>query len=492
MPKASLEHPRVATGIGGLDQILGGGLPAQRVYLIQGSPGSGKTTLALQFLLDGVSRGEPCLYVSLSETAEEVAGVARGHGWSLDGLTIFEAQPDVGEAENTLFEPSEVELGERMRGILSEVERLKPARVVLDSCSELRLLAQSALRYRQQILALKHELVEQRRTVLLVDNPPPDAPDVLLQSIVHGVIDLEQLAPLYGAARRVLRIVKLRGIPYSGGYHDFVIRTGGLHVFPRLIAAEHPGTPETEVISSGVGALDQVLGGGPMRGTSTLLIGPSGSGKSSLAMLYALAAANRDERVAIFAFDETVHVTLARTRSLGGLDLQRHLDDGRILLRRVDPAELSPGEFADAVCRAVDVEGVRVVIIDSLNGYQQAMPEERLLTLHLHELLTYLGTKGVATFLLMAQHGLVGANLQAPADLSYLADTVVLLRFFETKGSVRRAISVVKRRTGPHETTIRELRLGYDGIQLGDALVEFRGVLSGVPLFDPAIPTVPT
>ncbi len=488
----SIDSPRVASGIQGLDRILGGGFPAQRLYLVQGSPGSGKTTLALQFLLEGLRQGERCLYVSLSETVEEIEGVASSHGWSLQGLAIFEAQPDVvGEAENTLFEPSEVELGERMRGILSEVERLQPTRVVLDSCSELRLLAQSALRYRQQILALKQELVEHRRTVLLIDNPPPDAPDVLLQSIVHGVLNLEQRPPLYGAERRLLRVVKLRGIAYSGGYHDFVIRTGGLQVFPRLVAAAHPGTPETGAVSSGVAELDQLLDGGPMRGTSTLLIGPSGSGKTSLAMLYAIAAADRGERVAVFAFDETLHVTIARTRSLGGHAFQRHLDDGSIVLRRVDPAELSPGEFADAVCRAADEGGARVVVIDSLNGYQQAMPDERLLNLHLHELLTYLGTKGVATFLLMAQHGLVGSELEAPVDLSYLADAVVLLRFFEDHGSVRRAISVMKKRTGLHETTIRELTLGSDGVRLGAALAGFRGVLTGVPEYDPTVASTP-
>jgi circadian clock protein KaiC len=471
---------RVATGVAGFDQILGGGFPAQRLYLLQGSPGSGKTTLALQFLLEGVRRGERCLYVSLSETVEEVQGVALAHGWSLEGLTIYEGHEALGDEENTLFEPSEVELGERMRSILGEVERLQPTRIVLDSCTELRLLAQSALRYRQQILALKQELVERKRTVLLIDNPPADTPDVLLQSIVHGVVILEQLAPVYGAARRRLRVAKLRGIAYWGGHHDFVINTGGLRVFPRLIAAEHAGAPAMEPIPSGVPELDQLLGGGPMRGTSTLLIGPSGVGKSSLSSLYAFAAAERGERVAIFAFDETVHTALARARSLG-IDLARHLEAGRILLRRVDPAELSPGEFADAVIRSVDEAGARVVIIDSVNGYQLAMPDERLLNVHLHELLTFLATKGVATFLLMAQHGLVSSELEAPADISYLADTVVLLRFFEAQGGVRKAISVMKKRTGPHETTIRELTLGADGVHVGSALTKFRGVLTGVP-----------
>ncbi len=481
MITAARPLPRAATGIEGLDEILGGGFPTQRLYLVQGSPGSGKTTLTLQFLLEGVRHGERCLYVSLSETPEEVRGVADAHGWSLEGLSIYQAGVEEAlGAENTLFEPSEVELGERMRDILGEVERLQPARVVLDSCSELRLLAQSPLRYRQQILSLKKELVERRRTVILIDNPPADQPDVLLQSIVHGVVNVEQLTPSYGAERRRLRVAKLRGVAYSGGFHDFVIRTGGLRVFPRLIAAEHAGAPEVELIPSGVAELDALLGGGPARATSTLLLGPSGSGKSSIALLYAVSAAQRGERVAIFGFDETEHTTLARARSLG-IPLARELESGRIEIRRVDPAELSPGEFAHAARRAVEEDGARMVVIDSLNGYQQAMPDERLLTAHLHELLTYLGTRGVATFLLLAQHGLVGQDIETPLDVSYLADTVVLLRFFEAAGGVRKAISVMKKRIGRHETTIRELTLG-DGVHLGPALTDFQGVLTGLPV----------
>lgn len=483
---ANQDTDRVATGVEGLDHILGGGLPSRRLYLVQGSPGSGKTTLTLQFLLEGVRRGERCLYVSLSETPEEVRGVAQAHGWSLEGLTIFQAGAEDAGTENTLFEPFEVELGERMRGILAEVERLQPTRVVLDSCSELRLLAQSALRYRQQILSLKKELVERRRTVILIDNPPPEAPDVLLQSLVHGVLDLEQLAPSYGAERRRLRVAKLRGIAYSGGFHDFVIRTGGLRVFPRLVAAEHAGSPDVSALPSGIAELDALLGGGPSRGTSTLLLGPSGAGKSSLSALYAMAAAERDERVVIFGFDETAHITLARARSLG-IPLQREVERGRIVIRRIDPAELSPGEFADAAIREVDEEGARVVVIDSLNGYQQAMPDERQLTAHLHELLTALGTRGVTTFLLVAQHGLVGTEIDTPMDVSYLADTVVLLRFFEANGGVRKAISVMKKRTGRHETTIRELTLGAGGVSLGPALADFQGVLTGVPVRLPPV-----
>jgi circadian clock protein KaiC len=480
MPPATTS--RISTGVPGLDEVLGGGLPGRRLHLLQGPPGAGKTTLALQFLREGVRNGEACLYVSLSETAEEVRSVAASHGWSLDGLTMYQAPiGDPAVEDNTLFQPSEIELGERMAGILEEVARVKPTRIVLDSCSELRLLAQSPLRYRRQILALKRDLVERDRTVLLVDNPSPSDPDVLLQSLAHGVLLLDQVSPLFGATRRRLVVLKMRGIPYSGGYHDFAIRTGGAEVFPRLVAAEHRAEPEEGVVSSGLPELDALLGGGPNRGTSTLLMGPSGAGKSVLASLYAVAAAGRGEQVAIFGFDEARHTTLARARSLG-LDLERHLDSGRITLQQVDPAELSPGELSQAVRDEVEKRGARLVIIDSLNGYMNAMPDERFLTIQMHELLSYLGERGVLTILLVAQHGLVGTELDAPADVSYLADSVILLRFFEAEGGVRKALSVVKKRTGAHENTIRELTIARDGIRVGEPLAAFRGVLAGVPI----------
>lgn len=476
------KEPRAVTGVPGLDDILGGGLPARRLYLVQGAPGSGKTTLALQFLREGVRAGEACLYISLSETAEEVRTVARSHGWSLDGVTIHEAIAESTDEENTLFQPSEIELGERMAAILAEVARLKPVRVVLDSCSELRLLAQSALRYRRQILALKRHLVEQGRTVLLVDNPWPDQPDVLLQSLAHGVITMEQLAPLFGAERRRLRIMKMRGIGYSGGYHDFTIRTGGLDVFPRLVAAEHHGEAGGEPVASGDVHLDALLGGGLHRGTSTLLMGPAGCGKSMLATLYATTAARRGEKVAMFGFDESRGTTLTRSRQLG-MPLEELIASGMIVLQQVDPAELSPGELAVTIRRSVE-QGARVVVIDSWNGYMNSMPDEQFLLVQLHELLTYLGQQGVLTLLLVAQHGLVGHELDAPADVSYLADTVILLRYFEAHGSVRKAISVMKKRTGAHESTIREFAVHTGGISVGAPLANFRGVLTGVPVLD--------
>jgi circadian clock protein KaiC len=471
--------PRVSTGVPGLDEVLAGGLPSRRVHLVQGAPGAGKTTLALQFLLHGAARGERCLYISLSETREEVETVAESHGWKLGDVVVFEASRMGPEDENTLFDPSEVELGERMDAILTEVERVKPSRLVLDSCTELRLLAHTPVRYRRQILALKRHLAEANRTVLLLDNPAPNAPDVLLQSLAHSVIMLEQLHPDFGAERRRLRVTKMRGVAYRGGNHDYVIRTGGLVVFPRIVPAEHRARRVAESFSSGLAALDALVGGALDRGTSTLLIGPAGSGKSSLATIFAHAAAARDERAAVFLFDEARETLLARSRAIG-MDLAPHLAADRLTIQQVDPAELSPGEFIHEVRAAVDERNSRVVVIDSANGLFQAMPDERFVLLQLHDLLMYLGQKGVLTLLVMAQHGMIG-DLSGPADVSYLADTVILVRFFESHGAVRKAISVVKKRTGRHETTIREYEIGAGGIRIGEPLASFQGILTGVP-----------
>jgi circadian clock protein KaiC len=478
------ERKRASTGIAGLDEILGGGLPRDRVYLIQGDPGVGKTTLALQFLMTGARLGERCLYITLSETLAEVREVADSHGWSLDGVDIVELsaleQSSVLD-DNTLFEPSEVELQETTRKLLGFVERVQPQRVVFDSLSELRLLAQSSLRYRRQILSLKSYFVEKACTVLMLDDRTSQGDDLQLQSLAHGVVMLEQATPIHGEDRRRIRIQKLRGVKFRGGHHDFTICTGGIEVYPRLTVSDHPTSFEAGQLSSGLVELDTLLGGGLDRGTSTLIIGPAGAGKSAISTQYAIAAARRGEHAAIFAFDERIGTLLARSESLG-LDLQAQIDSGRMSIRQVEPSELSPGEFAAHVRRAVERDQATVVVIDSLNGYLQAMPDERLLLVHMHELLGYLAHKGVCTILVMAQHGLIG-TMQSPTDVSYVADTVLLLRYFEAQGRIRKAISVVKKRSGKHENAIRELVFSPKGVTVGEPLTDFHGVLTGVPRF---------
>jgi circadian clock protein KaiC len=484
------DEPRMSTGIAGLDDVLDGGLTPNRVYLVEGNPGSGKTTLALRCLLEGAARGEPVLYITLSETKIELEAVARSHGWSLDGVSIVElvAQASDLDADNqfTMFHPSEVELTATTKDILSRVEELKPTRVVIDSLSEIRLLAQNSLRYRRQVLALKQYFMGRQCTVLLLDDRTGNEHDIQLQSIAHGVIELEQLSPEYGAERRRLRVSKLRGQLYRGGYHDFKIIRGGLDVYPRLVAAEHDGDDDLGQLRSGVAALDQILGGGIEFGTSVLLFGPAGVGKSSMAIQFAKAATDAGLGAALFAFDERKRTLLRRSKGLG-VDLSTPLADGRLKLQQVDPAELSPGEFAHSVRRAVDgangQPAARVVVIDSLNGYLNAMPEERFLTAQLHELLTYLGNKGVVTFLIVAQHGIVGQQMNTPVDTSYIADAVILFRYFESGGQVRQAISVVKKRVGGHERTLREYRLSPRGIEVGEPLRDFHGILSGTPQF---------
>src|SRR4051794_15183411 len=475
--------PRVSTGIAGLDHVLGRGIPEQRVYLVEGDPGSGKTTLGLQFLRDGITRGEKVLYVTLSETRSELAAVAASHGWDIDGMHVHELsapeQNFQADDQYTFFHPSEVELGETTKAVLAEVERINPSRVVFDSLSEMRLLAREPLRYRRQILGLKQFFVGRACTVLLLDDRTSQDGDLQLQSLAHGVIHLEQLAPEYGAERRRLRVIKMRGVRFQGGFHDFLIATGGLHVFPRLVAAESRGDERFDTASTGLEKIDQLLGGGIDRGTSTLFIGPAGSGKSAIATQVALAAAARGEHVAMYLFDEGIETFKRRAVGLGG-DVDAAVASGRLSLTQVDPAELSPGEFADRIRKAVDVDRARVVVIDSLNGYMNAMPEERFLLAQLHELFMFLRQRGVLAISVVAQHGLVG-QMQTPLDLSYLADNVVLLRFFEASGALRHAISVLKKRSGPHEKSIRELRLESGGIQVAEPLREFHGVLTGVP-----------
>ncbi|HJU53643.1 MAG TPA: ATPase domain-containing protein [Pyrinomonadaceae bacterium] len=477
----------MGTGIEGLDNILEGGFPANRIYLVEGDPGTGKTTLALQFLLEGARRGEPGLYVTLSETKEELLSVAESHGWTLEGFGIYELLPTASslnpESQYTIFHPSEIELGETTNAVLEEVERLKPRRVVFDSLSEMRLLARDPLRFRRQILALKQYFAGQKSTVLLLDDKVADGQELQVQSIAHGVVALEHLAVEYGAERRRLRVVKLRGARFRGGYHDFNIETGGVVVFPRLIAAEHRQKFEKESVTSDVPELDALVGGGLDRGTSTLIIGPAGSGKSTLGSQFAASAAERGERSAIFIFDEIRETYLGRAAGIG-TNMQGYVEDGRITLQQVDPAELTPGEFAHSVRRCVDRDGARVVIIDSLNGYLNAMPEERFLTIQMHELLTYLNQQGVVTLIIMAQHGFLGTSMATPVDVSYLADTVLMLRYFETGGEIRRALSVVKKRTGRHERAIRELEISSAGIHVGEPLTNFQGVLTGVPIYN--------
>jgi circadian clock protein KaiC len=486
MPKDG-DEPKAATGIAGLDEVLRGGFPADRVYLIQGDPGSGKTTLGLQFLLEGRRMGESGMYVSLSETRAEIVAVARSHDWTLDGIQLFEMQevaPQLSEeAENTLFEPSEVELREIMERLLREIDQSKASRVVFDSLSELRLLAQHPLRYRRQILMLKQFFSGRQCTVLFLDDRTAPEDDRQLQSIAHGVIMLEQHASDYGNERRRVRVVKVRGLQPRGGYHELTIVKGGLRVFPRLVASEQPTKFDQTVLPSGVRDLDTLLGGGVDRGTATLIIGPAGAGKSTLALRYALSAVARGEHVSLFAFDERIQTLHLRSRGLG-LDLEGAVASGRFLIRQIDPSEMGPGEFVASVNAAALESKTRVIIIDSLNGYLNAMPEERALALQLHELLTVLGQRGVSTFLLMAQHGILGPGMTSPIDVSYLADTVVMLRYFEAAGAIRKAISVVKKRSGAHEETIREYRMGPpDGVSVGRPLTGFRGVLSGIPTY---------
>jgi circadian clock protein KaiC len=427
------------------------------------------------------------LYVTFSESLRELRAIARSHGWSLDGVEVFEIIPPpeslLPADQYTVFHPGDVELGNTLKGILEKVETIKPARAVFDSLSEIRLLSRDAARYRRQILGLKQFFESRHCTTLLLDDQPrTETSDTAVLSIAHGVIRLERMHRDYGAKRRRLEVVKLRGLKFHDGYHDYDIKTGGLAVYPRLATMDHTVSAPLEGSVSGIPETDELLGGGLDRGTSTLLAGPAGSGKSSIAVQYAAAAAERGEPVAMYLFDEGLTLLFRRARGLG-MNLQEHVDKGRLLVHQLDPAELSPGDFIHQIRDAVLARGLRVLVIDSLNGFLNAMPGEQLLTVQLHELLSFLNQHGVVTILVLAQYGILGSTIESPVDLSYLADTVILLRFFEAEGKVRKAISVVKKRSGGHEDTVRELRIGPDRIMIGAPLADFRGVLSGIPVY---------
>jgi circadian clock protein KaiC len=475
---------KAATGVLGLDEILVGGLQRGRVYLIEGSPGTGKTTIAIQFLLSGAAAGERGLYITLSETEDELRESAASHGWRFDEPNgVYELVPPESlldeDQQQSLLYSSDLELGETTKRIFEAIEKHRPDRIVIDSLSEIRLLAQSSLRYRRQVLALKHYFARNGATVVMLDDLTSDTHDKTVHSVAHGVLRLEELAPDYGAERRRMRVIKYRGQNFRGGYHDMVIKTGGVQVFPRLISAEHKTEFTREALPSNSAELNTLLGGGIERGSSTLILGPAGTGKSLLSLTFAVQAIQRGEKAAMFIFDEELGLLFERAKGLG-IDLGALEQSGNLTIEQVDAAELAPGEFADRVRTCVEEQQARTVIIDSLNGYQAAMPEEKQLILHMHELLQFLNRQGATTFLTVAQHGLVG-DMRAPVDVTYLADTVILLRYFEAAGRVRRAISVIKKRTSAHEDTIREYRIGQNGIRLGEPLTNFQGVLRGVP-----------
>ncbi len=488
------ETQLAGSGVSGFDDILAGGFARGRLFLIEGVPGCGKTTLALQFLIEGARLKEPVLYVTLSESEEEIQAVAQSHGWTLEGIQIREVIPSQkilsSDEQYTMFHPAEVELSETTRAILADFERTRPRRVVFDSLSELRLLSGSALRYRRQILALKQFFAGQGSTVLLLDDLTGTDRDLQVQSIAHGVVLLEQSNPDYGSDRRRLRVVKYRARQFRGGYHDYVIRRGGVKVYPRLVAAEHRRESDHVKLMSDLPKLDALLGGGLERGTSTLIVGAAGTGKSTIAAQFAAAAAKRGQHAALFIFDESIDTLISRAAGLG-IELKKYVDSGTVTIQSIDPAELSPGEFVHQIRVAVEQHQAAVVVIDSLNGYLNAMPGERFLAIQLHELLMYLGHRSVATILVGAHQGLVGSAMITPVDASYLADAVILLRYFEVRGELRQVISVVKKRGSEHERTIREFRMTRGGLEIGEPLRDFRGVLSGVPIYEPAgdIPT---
>jgi len=474
---------RCLTGLKGLDSITGGGLPRNRLFLVQGTPGVGKTTLAIQFLQEGARKGEKGLYITLSETKEELESIATSHNWNLDNIALFELSAVEEQLKdstsNTFFHPSEIELDLTTKALVEEVEKISPARVVFDSLSEMRMLAETPLRYRRQILELKQFFAGRKCTVLMLDDCTSGANDLQIESIAHGVISLTCTYPAYGISRRQINIQKIRGVKFHEGNHDLILQKGGMVIFPRLEAAHHHSDFVPEHFPSGITELDALLGGGLDRGTSNMFMGPPGTGKSTVAIKFALVAAERGEKVLMFIFDETLRTLLSRASNLG-MDLSRHIEQGTIIVQQINPAEISPGELAHKIRNSVVEDEARMVIIDSINGYLNAMPEEHLLTLQLHELLSFLNQQGVITIMVLAQQGVVG-NMQSAVDLTYLADTVILLRYFEILGAVKQAISVIKKRSGNHERTIREIKVGRDGIKVGEALSNLQGVLTGVP-----------
>lgn len=486
MSPTSQNEDLISSGIPGLDDILNGGFPKGHFFLVEGEPGAGKTTLGLQFLMAGRDRGESVLYVTLSESEREIQKVARSHGWSLDGIDIYEFMPAEEalrpEQQYSAFHPSDVEFQDSMQNILDKAERACPGRIVLDSLSEIRLLAADALRYRRQILALKTFFTKRNCTVLLLDDRTISLQDGQLESIAHGVLVLERIPREYGGTRRRLQVSKMRGTVFREGYHDYLVNTGGIEVYPRLVAAEHRTETAQSPITSGIPQLDALWGGGIDRGTSTLLLGPAGSGKSSIALSYAVTSARAGEFVSVFLFEELVSIACRRSVGLG-LDPRPLIQEGLIHLEQIDPAELSPGEFIQHVRDTVEKRNARVVVIDSLNGFMNAMPGEAHLPLQMHELLGFLNHHGVVSILVLSQAGLMGSAMQQSVDLSYLADNVMLFRYFEASGRVRKALSVVKKRSGAHEDTVRELTMSDGRIKIGDALTGFRGVLSGVPVW---------
>lgn len=480
---------RASTGIAGLDDVLGGGLPINHLYLVEGNPGAGKTTLGLQFLRQGAQGGEKGLYVTLSETATELETVAGSHGWTLDGIEVFELVSSEGlspDSEQSILHPSEIELGETVNGVMSAVESLRPARVVFDSLSEMRLLAQNPLRYRRQVLALKKFFAERNVTVLMLDDRSARDTDLQLHSIAHGVINLEQSVDQYGPERRRLRVTKMRGIRFRGGEHDFILDTGGISVFPRLVAAEHRMNTAFRLGSTGVRRLDEMMGGGLAYGSNTLFVGPSGVGKTTTALACTLAALKRGDKAVYYLFDEGLSTMVVRAKALG-LDVEPFIHDGRLQVVPLDPAEVSPGEFAHMVRHAVEDLGALTVVIDSLNAYLQAMPGSKHLMLQMHELLTYLNHRHVLTILILGQHGIVG-EVRADVDMSYLSDAILLFRYFEGRGHLLKALSMVKSRTNSHEQTIREFRMRSNGLEVGEELTDFEGVLTGVAAYRGTVP----